>query len=43
MQPILVSACLLGILTRYDGACKRNEAGSGISPPGKPDPGSGLP
>jgi uncharacterized protein YbbK (DUF523 family) len=25
MQPILVSACLLGLLTRYDGTCKRNE------------------
>ncbi|MFA5514941.1 MAG: DUF523 domain-containing protein [Desulfuromonadales bacterium] len=24
MQPILISACLLGILTRYDGLCKRN-------------------
>lgn len=22
MQPILVSACLLGLLTRYDGTCK---------------------
>lgn len=25
MQPILVSACLLGLPTRYDGASKRNE------------------
>jgi uncharacterized protein YbbK (DUF523 family) len=25
MRPILVSACLLGLLTRYDGAAKRNE------------------
>lgn len=25
MRPILVSACLLGLLTRYDGATKRNE------------------
>lgn len=25
MPPILVSACLLGLLTRYDGASKRNE------------------
>lgn len=25
MSPILVSACLLGLLTRYDGAAKRNE------------------
>jgi len=25
MRPILVSACLLGLLTRYDGADKRNE------------------
>jgi uncharacterized protein YbbK (DUF523 family) len=24
-RPILVSACLLGIRTRYDGACKRND------------------
>lgn len=24
-RPILVSACLLGLLTRYDGATKRNE------------------
>lgn len=24
MRPILVSACLLGLLTRYDGAAKRN-------------------
>jgi uncharacterized protein YbbK (DUF523 family) len=25
MRPILVSACLLGLLTRYDGASKRHE------------------
>lgn len=25
MRPILVSACLLGLLTRYDGTAKRNE------------------
>lgn len=25
-EPILVSACLLGLPTRYDGACKRNTA-----------------
>lgn len=25
MRPILVSSCLLGLLTRYDGASKRNE------------------
>jgi uncharacterized protein YbbK (DUF523 family) len=25
MRPILVSTCLLGILTRYDGTSKRNE------------------
>jgi uncharacterized protein YbbK (DUF523 family) len=24
MRPILVSACLLGLLTRYDGSCKRH-------------------
>lgn len=26
MRPILVSSCLLGLLTRYDGGCKRNPA-----------------
>ncbi len=26
MRPILVSACLLGLSTRYDGAAKRSEA-----------------
>ena len=25
MRPILVSACLLGLLTRFDGASKRHE------------------